>query len=152
MNIKKWQTYTILSLLSLLAFASCELFEEDDSVSIEERIEKFEGHVNDGDDSKISDDFHSEMESKLQTQWYGIFVGGPLGSNNTPVNFGKPSSISDGSESDEKIAQGVMINDNDVSLTYVMTMKEESEGNGVWMIKTLELNGTDYLSGEGPQP
>ena len=53
--------------------SSCVITEEKNSVSVSERIDKFEEDVNNGDNIEIPENFHSEIESSLQTNWYSIF-------------------------------------------------------------------------------
>ncbi len=127
--------------------SSCVITEEKNSVSVSERIDKFEEDVNNGDNIEIPENFHSEIESSLQTNWYSIFVNGPLDSTRTPVIFSEPTSITDSILTNEKTARGVMLDKDDRAVNYTMTLKEEDEDDDIWMIKSLQLGTQDYLNG-----
>jgi hypothetical protein len=147
MKSSKKIIFGMFFIVSVAIMSSCSIVDEEkDSVSVSERIDKFEKDVNSGDDIEISENFHSEMESSLKTNWYSIFVNGPLDSTHTPVIFSEPTSITESTLTNEKTARGVMLDKDDHATNYTMIMKEEDEGDDIWMIKSLQIGVLDYLS------
>lgn len=145
MTNNKYLIVVAVLLIGVFSFTSCELLEDVSTVSITERIELFEDDVNSGIDTDIAENFHPDMESKLQANWGPIFtLGGPLDESHRPMNFASPT-ITSTSVSGEMLAEGIYIDDDDLSGSYSMTMKED--GSDKWYIKAIELNGIDYLSG-----
>ena len=146
MKICKKIIFGMFLILTVSIMSSCSIVDqENNSVSVSERINKFEKDVNNGDNVEISENFHSEIESSLQTNWYSIFVNGPLDSTHSPVIFSEPTSITDSTLTNEKTARGVMLDKDDHATNYSMIMKED--GDDIWMIKSLQLGIQDYLSG-----
>ncbi|OQY34718.1 MAG: hypothetical protein B6241_04040 [Spirochaetaceae bacterium 4572_59] len=144
----KLLSVAVVLLISIFSFASCELLEEDDSVSVEERIEIFEDDVNSGVSINITPNFHSDMKSATQANWDGVFAYSPLDSTHIPVNFEVPESIEQNTPvPGEVTASGIMFDKESSRSDYIFTFKEETSGDGIWLIKTITLNNQDFLSG-----
>ena len=130
--------------LTGLLTLGCELGDDDDGVSIEDRINAFEQDLNTRNFDMISENFHSEMQSGQQAKWDQLYADNIFAESNAPFVFDEPSSILDGA-TNEKNVFGNYSNGIGANQTYTFVMKEETSGDGIWKIKQFRIDDLDIF-------
>ena len=124
-----------LVVLSIL-FIGCGQLLPDETVSISDRIDKFEDDLNDGNYNNLNDNFHPEMISYYNYLDSSVISSGPLQSDNAPFTFGSPTTR-DTNTSGEKSATGLFTNGLGATGSYSAIMKED--GDDIWKILEITI-------------